>query len=206
MLHQGPVEDGRAPAQERGDLGRETSEHLVGGVHHQPLTRDLARFHPIFGDGDDAGAFGKCEPKAFGVAKMGRNVLAQYGGIHRREQVFVGIDAQAGDVDGEDEIGRAVFLFCLQALGAPHFVWEYRGDGVALGWVWSDSSDWDLDASYAVISRAPGVSVSFDWDDADLPGAVLWFDANLQLLELRQGRMRDLTSGLRRRSAPVEDG
>lgn len=92
---------------------------------------------------------------------------------------------------------------CLGRLGAPQFVWEYRGDGVALGWVWLDGSDWDLDMSYT-FGRLRSASLSFDWDDNDLPGAVLWFDEELRLLEWRKGRMRDLTSGLRR-PAPLED-
>lgn len=102
---------------------------------------------------------------------------------------------------GTDDLGT-----CLHRLGAPHFVWEYRGDGMALGWVWSDSSDWDFDASYAIIDRVPGVSFGLDWDDFDFPGTVLWFDGDLKLIEWKLGSMRDLTTELRRRSSPVDDG
>jgi hypothetical protein len=101
---------------------------------------------------------------------------------------------------GADDLGS-----CLRLLGAPHFVWEYRGDGMALGWVYSDAAGWSLTVSYTV-TRFVTPSFDMDMEDTDLPGAVLWFDRDLRLLEMREGRMRDLTSGLRRRPAPVEDG
>ena len=103
-------------------------------------------------------------------------------------------------VAGQDDLGS-----CLHRLGAPHYVWEYRGDGVAIGWFYSDGSDLDLDVSYTLPRMFTGASFSLDLDDVDLPGAVLWFDSDLTLLKWQQGSMRELTSGLRRRSAPVDE-
>lgn len=94
---------------------------------------------------------------------------------------------------------------CLLRLGAPHYVWEYRGDGVAIAWYYLDGSDFDIDLSYALSRELTSASFSIDLDDNDLPGAVLWFDRDLVLIEWREGNMRDLTNNLRRRSAPVDD-
>lgn len=94
---------------------------------------------------------------------------------------------------------------CLARLGAPNHVFEYRGDGVALAWHYTDASDLDVDLSYAVSREATSASFSLDWDDTDMPGAVLWFDADLRLLEVREGAMRDLTGGLRLRPSDAGD-
>ena len=93
---------------------------------------------------------------------------------------------------------------CLQAIGSPHFVWEYEGNGMALGWVYSDAAGWSLDLSWS-FERFVSASFSLDLDNTDLPGAVLWFDSELRLLEVREGSMRSLTAGLRRPAA-VDDG
>ncbi len=90
---------------------------------------------------------------------------------------------------------------CLQRLGAPHHVFEYRVDGMALLWHYVDGSGWGASVSYNPVRQAPGTSFNMELDDSDMPGAVLWFDADLKLLEWRQGMMRDLTVGLRRRPA-----
>jgi hypothetical protein len=92
----------------------------------------------------------------------------------------------------------------LRAIGAPNFVWEYRGDGLALGWVFADSSGWDFTASVSVYKSA-SASMSLDFDNLDLPGVVLWFDEDLRLLKWQRGSMRELTQGLRRPAAPDQD-
>lgn len=101
----------------------------------------------------------------------------------------------AGLQPGRDDLGAV-----LAQLGAPHFVWEYRGDGIALGWVWQESAGWELRASYNVI-RFGSASLNLEWEDSNLPGVVLWFDADLVLERWRRGVMRELASGLRRRPA-----
>ncbi len=95
---------------------------------------------------------------------------------------------------------------CLQRLGAPNHVFEYCGDGVALAWHYTDGSDFDFDVSYALSREATSASFSIDWDDTDMPGAVLWFDSDLKLLAVREGAMRDLTSGLHQRPSTADDG
>jgi len=93
---------------------------------------------------------------------------------------------------------------CLRKLGAPHYVWEYLGDGVALGWVALDASGWSFEVGYN-FERFFTTSFALDTASSNLPGVVLWFDADLRLKKWRQGRMRDLTSGLHRRPAPVDE-
>ena len=100
---------------------------------------------------------------------------------------------------GSDDLGS-----CLCRLGAPYFVWEYHIDGMALGWVTEDTAGWSLQFSYS-FERYFNAGMSFDLAGSDLPGVVLWFDGELRLVKWRRGRMRDLTSGLRHRPAPVED-
>jgi len=101
---------------------------------------------------------------------------------------------------GTDDLGS-----CLTRLGAPHFVWEYHGDGMALGWVASEESGWGFSISYNPF-RYANPSLSLDQADQNLPGVVLWFDRDLRLTEWRRGRMRDLTSNLRRRPAASDGG
>jgi hypothetical protein len=101
---------------------------------------------------------------------------------------------------GKDDLGR-----CLQVLGAPHFVWEYRGEGAALAWVSLDSSTFSFDISYTFEHWAP-TSFSYENGAANLPGVVLWFGPDLVLERWRRGRMRDLTSGLHHRPAEPDDG
>ncbi len=92
---------------------------------------------------------------------------------------------------------------CLAALGAPHFVWEYQGEGAAIGYVAGDSHDWSVRVSYSVDSLR-NVSFEYGAGDLALSGVVLWFDAELGLLEWRRGAMRALLAE-RQRAAPVDD-
>lgn len=101
---------------------------------------------------------------------------------------------------GVDDLGS-----CLQKLGAPNHVFEYQGSGLAIAWHWSDGSDLDLDISYSFSKELSSASFSLDLDDLSIPGAVLWFDADWKLLSWREGNMRDIASGLRRRTAPADD-
>lgn len=108
--------------------------------------------------------------------------------------------ALAGLEPGKDGLDR-----CLQLLGAPHFVWEYRGEGAALAWVASDSGGLSFGISYTW-ERFATTSFRYDKDAADLPGVVLWFGPDLVLERWRRGRMRDLTSGLHHRPADPDEG
>jgi hypothetical protein len=100
---------------------------------------------------------------------------------------------------GSDDLGS-----CLSRLGAPYFVWEYRIDGMALGWVTEDTAGWSVQVSFS-FERYFNAGMSVDLADSDLHGVVLWFDGDLRLLKWQRGRMRDLVSGLHHRPAPVED-
>lgn len=92
---------------------------------------------------------------------------------------------------------------CLRALGAPLRVWEAPDAGVALAWGWLDDLDWGFDISWAFDQFA---SVSFDWAEQlqRLRGAVLVFDHDLVLRQVRRGWLREIAPDLRRRPAAVE--
>ena len=100
---------------------------------------------------------------------------------------------------GQDNLGS-----CLARLGAPNFVWEYEGDGAALGWVYSNSGSWRVRVSFGFGARR-NVSFSMTSTDIDHPGAVLWFDRDLQLLEWQEGLLAELVGKQPRRPAPVDD-
>lgn len=86
---------------------------------------------------------------------------------------------------------------CLNALGAPLWVWEYRGDGVGLayGWLETESSGFNLSAP---VTDYVAVSLDYDEVDSEMHGLVLLFDEDLNLTELRRGLLRDLTTKARR--------
>ncbi len=100
---------------------------------------------------------------------------------------------------GQDSLGD-----CLQRLGAPHRVFEYAVEadgrsGMALLWVWRDIAGFGIDVSGG--TKEVSGSVSFDLGDAELPGCVLWFDAELRLQQWRTGTLGDLLPGRARPSA-----
>ena len=99
---------------------------------------------------------------------------------------------------GRDDLGA-----CLARLGAPNRVFEYRGDGVALLWVWRDVDDWSLDVS---IPLQEDYSASFELDltDTSLPGCMLWFGPDLALERWRRGTVGELLPA-RPRPALVAD-
>ncbi len=100
---------------------------------------------------------------------------------------------------GEDDLES-----CLTSLGAPHHVFEYNYDGMALLWHHVDSAAWAVTVSMNVARNAPGARFSMDSDSATMPGAMLWFDRDCRLIKWRQGLMRDLKPGFRPRPADLE--
>ena len=93
---------------------------------------------------------------------------------------------------------------CLQRLGAPQRVFEYRvaadgSAGMALLWYWRDAVGWGIDVSSGDDS-VPG-SVSFDALAAELPGCMLWFGPELVLERWRQGPVGELAPAKRRPSS-----
>ncbi len=103
--------------------------------------------------------------------------------------------------------GEATLADCLQALGAPVRVFEYRvgptgESGMVLLWSWRDEAGWGIDVSSGD-DAIPG-SVSFDAVSTDLPGCVLWFGPDLRLEKARKGTLGDLLPRRLRPSAAGE--
>ena len=97
---------------------------------------------------------------------------------------------------------------CLARLGAPNRVFEYRvapdrSSGMALLWVWRDEVGWGIEVSGAL--KEVSGSVSYDQLNQNLPGCVLWFDAELVLESWRMGKIGDLLPRRVRPSPAVQD-
>jgi hypothetical protein len=88
---------------------------------------------------------------------------------------------------------------CMRSLGAPNQCFEYRGDGVAMLWAWSDTDALSVDVSLPLQDQ---VSASFDLDlaDTEAQGCMLWFGPDLRLERWKQGRLGDLLPGRTRPS------
>ena len=100
--------------------------------------------------------------------------------------------------------GDARLEQCLERLGAPLFVWEYKGDGVALAYGWSKEKNWNVTVSVPV-TRGYSTSFSYTDDSANLRGAVLLFDRDLKLEIVRHGFLRSLRAELaQKRPAAVD--
>ena len=104
---------------------------------------------------------------------------------------------------GTDTLGS-----CLDRLGAPHRVFEYRVGpdrtaGMALLWFWRDAAGWGVQVSAG--TKDVSGSVSFDQLSTDLPGCVLWFGPDLVLEKWRAGKIGDLLRG-RTRPSRVDQG
>ena len=98
---------------------------------------------------------------------------------------------------------------CLDAFGAPLWVWEHVDDGregAVLAYGWFHERALGLGVSVPVSDYG---NVSFDYDQIDnrMRGVVLFFDQDWKLTDWREGLLIDLTSTLRRRrpSVPTED-
>lgn len=96
--------------------------------------------------------------------------------------------------------GEADLTLCLDRLGAPHLVWEYQGDGIAMAYAWFDGFGWGFTLSGGRF--VPGARFSFDNDAVDQNGVVLTFDNDLVLQRVRRGYLKDLVP--RQRPAPVD--
>ena len=109
-------------------------------------------------------------------------------GGYSRQQVFAPI-VPAGITALEP--GKTTLADVLAAFGAPIFVWEWKGDGAALAWGWSDSGRWGFAVSVPV-GDTSATAYSFDKLANDLPGAVLFFGPDDVLLEAREGRLAEI--------------
>jgi len=100
------------------------------------------------------------------------------------------------------EPGKTTLSEALARLGAPLYLWEWKGDGAALAWGWFDSGRWGFAISVPVSDAG---SASFSMDDIanDMPGAVLFFGPDLVLVEAREGKLTEIRAETsRKRPAP----
>ncbi len=90
------------------------------------------------------------------------------------------------------EPGKTTLAEALAELGAPLFVWEWKGDGAALAWGWSDAARWGLAVSVPVGDS--NSATAFTWDSlaSQLPGAVLLFGPDDVLQEAREGKLAEI--------------
>lgn len=100
------------------------------------------------------------------------------------------------------ELGKATIADALQALGAPVFAWEWKEDGMALAWGWSEDTARGITLSVPLDKGS--ARASYDDLARHLRGVVLFFDAETRLVELREGALNDFREAHRRRPAPVE--
>ena len=100
------------------------------------------------------------------------------------------------------EPGKTTLDEALAALGAPLYLWEWKGDGAALAWGWFDSGQWGVSLSVPVGDSG---SASFSMDNIahDMPGAVLFFGPDDVLVEAREGKLAEIRAETsRKRPAP----
>jgi hypothetical protein len=92
-------------------------------------------------------------------------------------------------VVGESDLGT-----CLDALGAPLYVWEASQQQMVLVWGWGEEQGWGVNVS---IPLAQEFSATIDYEDTtrDLQGLVLTFDSARVLLNKRLGSLADLPEG-----------
>ena len=108
-----------------------------------------------------------------------------------------------GSIEGL-EIGRTSLSACLDRLGAPLYVWEYKGDGAALAWGYEDENSKRI--TFSVPINRTRASLSYGDVAARLKGAVLLFDHDLVLEQVKEGYLRTIRGDLERvRPAPVEE-
>jgi hypothetical protein len=103
------------------------------------------------------------------------------------------------------EPGHTTLEACLARLGAPLYVWEYKRQGAALAWGAGDDDAKRFSVSVP-LDRAHA-SFSYGRIDARLRGAVLLFDEDLVLEEVKEGCLRDIARQVgSSRSAPRPGG
>lgn len=98
--------------------------------------------------------------------------------------------------------GTTTLSDALTRLGAPSYLWEWKGDGAALAWGWRNTAQWGITVS---VPLSDSGSASFSMDDIahDLPGLVLFFGPDLVLVEAREGKLAEIRAETaRKRPAP----
>lgn len=87
---------------------------------------------------------------------------------------------------------------CLASLGAPLHVWELSDGQFALAYGWRNNRELGIGVSLPV---SQDQTANFDYDEITLHtrGYVLFFDAQLHLIERRSGMLNEIAPGARRR-------
>ncbi len=93
---------------------------------------------------------------------------------------------------------------CLEQLGAPLYLWEYRKTGIALAWGSLSRRDLGLSVSVPISDQASG-SINYNHIDNDIQGVVLVFDEDYRLRWIRRGFLSDLAQETRGLAAVVDD-
>lgn len=78
----------------------------------------------------------------------------------------------------------------LARLGAPLYVREL-GDGIALAYGWLDTTNWNLEAQVPV-GDAGSFQFTYNSTREALPGVVVFLDANLRVVRIERGLLRNL--------------
>lgn len=92
---------------------------------------------------------------------------------------------------------------CLDLLGAPAWLWEYRGDGLALAWGASEVRNLGFSVSVPITERASG-SFNYNHVNEGFRGVLVTFDSDWRVESVATGYLRDLVAGLRQPPALVE--
>lgn len=93
----------------------------------------------------------------------------------------------------------------LATLGPPLEAWELEQGGMALAWGWYREGGWQATVSVPLSDHGGSASIDYTSRDANLRGAVLFFDPSLRLIASRRGYLRELRSSSRTRPQPLED-
>jgi len=93
--------------------------------------------------------------------------------------------------------GESDLEHCLAVLGAPNFVWERRGDAIAIAYGAYRHQGWQVGAS---VNVTRGVNASFDYGELEAlsRGYVLLFDEHWKLENISGGLLRDLSAEFER--------
>ena len=89
---------------------------------------------------------------------------------------------------------------CLDALGAPNFVWPTDG-ATAMAWAHSHQRGWGVRVSASI--RGVSASVNYASALAKAQALALFFDEEWNLLYLRRGKLADLLEEHPQRVQPV---
>ena len=87
--------------------------------------------------------------------------------------------------------GETSFGDCLTRLGAPQIVFESLDGDVVIAYAWQDEISWGLSVDYSFTEFAQA-SLSWDLANRQIPGVVLIFDQQLELLYVKRGFLRDM--------------